>query len=280
MEPLILPRGRVLSLARPVVMGVLNTTPDSFSDGGRFLSVETALIQARSLVEAGAGIVDIGGESTRPGSESVSAKVQIGRVVPVIEALRQASDVAISIDTTSAMVAKAAIQAGADIINDISAFRFDADMLSLVATSGLPAVAMHTLGAPKTMQSEPAYLDVVNEVVAHLATRAQAFLAAGGKRHQLVLDPGFGFGKTAEHNIELLASLDRLVALGFPVLVGTSRKRFLGAITGRPTGERGPATAASVAIAVSRGAHIVRVHDPSEVKDAVAVGGAVYRRSL
>jgi len=276
LEPLKLRDGRLISFERAgvVVLGVVNTTPDSFSDGGRFESPESAIAHGLALAGSGAGILDVGGESTRPGSEPVSAEEQKRRVLPVVAGLA-ARGLVVSIDTSSAEVAQAALDAGAQIINDISAFRFDPEMLGLIADAGVPAIAMHTLGPPKTMQVAPRYLDVAREVVDHLAERVEAAVAAGVARSQIVVDPGFGFGKTLEHNLMVLKHLGRLVALGQPVLAGTSRKRFLGAITGREIHDRVVATAASSAIAVALGAHLVRVHDVAEVLDAVRVGAAV-----
>lgn len=278
LAPLRLKGDRRLQMGPPVLlMGVVNVTPDSFSDGGEFFDPDAGVRRGLELMEHGAHILDVGGESTRPGSDPVSPEEQIRRVVPVIAGLRAASQVPISVDTTSAVVAQSALDAGADMVNDISAFRFDDQMLSCIVEAGVPAIAMHTLAPPKTMQRDVSYADddVVSAVVDHLAARRDAFVGAGGDPTQLVLDPGIGFGKTVEHNLALLRDLPRLVALGCPVLVGTSRKSFLGAITGKPVDQRGPATAASVAIAVARGAHIVRVHDVAEVQDAVAVGAAI-----
>ncbi len=255
-------------------MGVLNTTPDSFSDGGRFASGEAAIARGLAMAAQGAHIIDVGGESTRPGSEPVPADEQIRRVVPVIRALAEAGLV-VSIDTTSAVVAAEALAAGAEIINDISAFRFDEGMLELLAATTVPAIAMHTLGPPKTMQQAPVYDDVVREVVAHLAERVRVAEARGIDPARIALDPGIGFGKRIEHNLALLRHLDQLVALGHPVLVGTSRKSFLGRLTGRDVGERLMATAASVAIAIANGAHIVRVHEPGELADVIAVADAI-----
>lgn len=275
-EPLILKGGRLLPFeaGRAWVMGVVNTTPDSFSDGGRYLDPEAAIAHGRALVAAGADILDVGGESTRPGSEPVPASEQLRRVLPVIEGLTSLGHV-VSVDTTSAEVAARALAVGAQIINDISAFRFDPEMLGLIAASGVPAIAMHTLGPPKTMQADPRYVDVVQDVLNHLNERLEAAVAAGIRRGQVVLDPGIGFGKTVAHNLALLKHLPRLVALGQPVLVGTSRKRFLGAITGREVEERDAATAASSAIALALGAHIVRVHDVAATIDAIRVGAAI-----
>ncbi len=276
MEPLKLHDGRSISFERAgvVVLGVVNTTPDSFSDGGHFDRPDDAIAHGLALAEAGATVLDVGGESTRPGSDPVSADEQKRRVLPVIEALVRRGLV-VSVDTTSADVAREALDHGAHIINDISAFRFDPAMLPLLAERRVPAIAMHTLGPPKTMQVTPRYVDVVAEVRDHLAERVAAAVAAGVSKSQLVIDPGIGFGKTLEHNLSLLKHTAAFVALGQPVLIGTSRKRFLGAITGREVSDRVVATAASSAIAVALGAHLVRVHDVAEVMDAVKVGAAV-----
>lgn len=255
-------------------MGVLNTTPDSFSDGGRFASFEDAVARGLAMAKGGAHIIDVGGESTRPGSEPVPDDEQIRRVVPVIRELAQAGLV-VSIDTTSARVAAEALAAGAEIINDISAFRFDPGMLGLLAESGVPAIAMHTLGPPKTMQQAPAYRDVVREVCEHLRERVRVAEAHGIDPARIALDPGIGFGKRLEHNLALLRHLGEVVALGHPVLVGTSRKSFLGRLTGKEVGDRLMATAASVAISIANGAHIVRVHEPGELADVIAVAQAI-----
>lgn len=258
-------------------MGVLNVTPDSFSDGGRYVDPEVAVAHAMALVEAGADIVDVGGESTRPGSEPVSPEEQKRRVLPVINALARTSEVPVSIDTTSAQVAASALAAGASFVNDISAFRFDEAMLGLLAESGAPAIAMHTLAPPRTMQRSPDYADVVAEVRDHLAERLRACEAAGVDPAQILVDPGIGFGKTVAHNLALLRHLDTLVELGRPVLVGTSNKSFLGHLTGRAVGERLMGTAASNAVAIALGAHVVRVHEVAAVMDAVRVADAIAR---
>lgn len=275
--PFDLPRGGRLSFDRVVVMGILNVTPDSFSDGGRFATLDAAVARGMDLVEAGAGVIDVGGESTRPGSEPVAADEQIRRVVPVIERLARATDAPISIDTTSAEVGAAALDAGAQIVNDISAFRFDPAMIPLLAARGVPCVAMHTLAAPATMQEDPDYTDVVREVRDHLVGRVEACVAAGVRRHQVAIDPGIGFGKRLAHNLALLRAIPELAALGQPLLIGTSRKRFLGEITGRGVDERLMATAGSVAAAIGLGAHIVRVHDVAGLRDAVLVAEAMTR---
>ena len=247
--PIVLARGRVLEFGQPTIMGVVNVTPDSFSDGGQYLGVAAAVSHGLTLEAAGANVLDIGGESTRPGSLPVSSEAQIARVIPVIRGIREQSDVAISIDTTDAAVAAAALEAGADIVNDISAFRFDHEMLGVIAKTKCAAIAMHTLDAPKTMQEAPAYDDVVAEVAAHLRERVDVAVAAGVERRRLLVDPGIGFGKLLRHNLELLRGLSSLHSMGLGVVVGTSRKRFLGEVTGRPVEERDPASAAAAAIA-------------------------------
>jgi len=256
-------------------MGVLNVTPDSFSDGGRYIDPDVAVERGLALVAAGADIIDVGGESTRPGSAPVPADEQVRRTAPVITRLAEATDAPISIDTTSAVVALEALAAGAQIVNDISAFRFDEGMIPLLVESGAPAIAMHTLAPPATMQDDPRYADVVTDVISHLRERIEACAAAGVTRSQLVVDPGIGFGKTVAHNLALIRELPRLVALGHPVLVGTSRKSFLGRLTGRGVDGREMATAGSVAAAIVLGAHIVRVHDVASLRDAVVVADAI-----
>lgn len=274
--PLRLRGGGRVSFERVVVMGVLNVTPDSFSDGGLYATASAAIARGRALREAGARVLDVGGESTRPGAEPVSADEQLRRTVPVIEAL--AGDGAIvSIDTTSAEVARAALRAGAQLVNDISAGRFDEAMLDVVAEAGVPFVAMHTPARPAVMQREIHYDDVVAEVCAHLMARVEAAVARGVARDQVIIDPGVGFGKTLSHNLALLRAIPRLVALGQPVLVGTSRKSFLGHITGRPVEERLMATAGAVAATIALGAHIVRVHDVAPLRDAITVADAIAR---
>jgi dihydropteroate synthase len=250
-------------------MGVLNITPDSFSDGGRFTDVDTAVAQARTMIDAGADLIDIGGESTRPGAQPVSAAQQIQRVRPVVDRIaREFAGMMLSIDTTQAAVAAAAIDAGAALVNDISAGRDDVAMLPLVADLGVPIVLMHMLGTPRTMQHNPAYADVVAEVLSFLLDRRKTAVEAGIAHRRVLLDPGIGFGKTGRHNMRLLAAMGRLAATGSPVLVGPSRKSFIEAVTGEPlAGGRPFGTAAAVAWSAANGAAIVRVHD---VRPAVA----------
>jgi len=273
-----LANGTVLRLSdRTHVMGIVNVTPDSFSDGGRFLDTEDALKQGISMAEEGADIIDIGGESTRPRAEPVDAAQEISRVVPVISALRERLGTPISIDTMKSDVAAAALDAGADIVNDVSAGRFDPQMLGLVAGRRVPLVLMHMLGEPRTMQAAPSYEDVTEEVAAFLQERAQAARAAGIAADRIVVDPGFGFGKTREHNLELLRNLRRFTELGYPVLAGTSRKSFIGATLDLPVGERLEGTAATVALAVAAGASIVRVHDVGPMRRVASMVEAVLR---
>lgn len=260
----------MLARGRAAVMGVVNVTPDSFSDGGRYLDPGAAVEHGLELAAAGADVLDVGGESTRPGAEPVEAGEEARRVVPVIRRLAAEAKVPVSVDTTKAAVAAAALEAGASIVNDVSAGRFDEAMLPLVAVAGAGYVAMHMQGTPATMQREPRYGDVVAEVGEFLVGRLAAAEEAGIARERLWADPGIGFGKTAAHNFELLARLPELVAtVGVPVLVGTSRKVFIGAaLGGLPVDEREEGTLATVVWALDRGASMVRVHD---VRPAVEV---------
>ncbi|MGH2785486.1 MAG: dihydropteroate synthase [Actinomycetota bacterium] len=274
---LALPDGRILALGERVhVMGIVNVTPDSFSDGGRFLDHRDAIDHGMRLAGEGADILDVGGESTRPGAAPVSDDEETERVLPVVEALSARSGVPVSIDTTKAAVAKAALDAGVQIVNDVAAGRFDDAMFPLVAERRAPIVLMHMLGEPRTMQKDPRYDDVVGEITAFLEERAEAAIASGVDRERIVVDPGFGFGKTREHNLILLKRLRELRCLGFPVLAGTSRKSFIGATLGDlPVEERLVGTAATVALAIASGAAIVRVHDVREMARAVRMAEAV-----
>ncbi|WP_221047909.1 dihydropteroate synthase [Methylogaea oryzae] len=271
---------RVLALLqshRPLIMGILNVTPDSFSDGGLHFHPDAALAQARRMLAEGADIIDVGGESTRPGSEPVPAAEQIARVAPVVAALRAAlPDCAVSVDTTRAAVAEAALDAGADMVNDVAAGRDDDGMFELAARRGVPYCLMHMQGDPKTMQEAPHYEAVVDEVLAFLLERAARAEQAGVAREHLVIDPGIGFGKRRQDNLELLAALDRFAASGYPVLLGTSRKRFMGAICQVETpAELVPATVATTALGVMAGARIFRVHDVKENRQAADIAWAV-----
>ena len=259
----------------PLVMGVLNVTPDSFSDGGRFAGADAAVAHAESVVAAGANLIDVGGESTRPGSLPVAPDEQIARVVPVIRRIAKLP-VTISIDTTRAAVAEAALDAGAALVNDISAGRDDAAMLPLVARRGVPVILMHMQGTPATMQENPIYQDVVAETIAFLRERVAAAQAAGVELPRTLLDPGIGFGKTMEHNLELLRRQREFLALGRPVVIGTSRKGFIGRITGETEpSKRLFGTAASVALSIAAGATIVRVHDVAPMVQVLRMTRAI-----
>ena len=256
-------------------MGVVNVTPDSFSDGGRFLDPGAAVAHGLSLAAEGASILDVGGESTRPGAEPVPAAEELRRVVPVIERLAGDADVAVSIDTTKLEVARAALDAGARIVNDVSAFRFEPELAGLVADSGAGCCLMHMLGEPRTMQREPRYGDVVSDVKRFLEERLAFAVAEGVREGAVWLDPGIGFGKTVEHNLELVRRLDEIVAIGRPVVIATSRKSYLGKVAGgRDEGERLPGTIATNVLALERGASVFRVHDVAEVTDALTVAAA------
>ena len=263
-----------MSFPVPAVMGILNVTPDSFSDGGRFSQLDSALRQAESMVEQGAAIIDVGGESTRPGAQGVSGQEELDRVIPVIEAVRSATDVPISIDTSKALVMCEAVAAGAGLINDVRALR-ENGALAAAAELRVPVCLMHMLGEPRTMQQDPDYTDVVAEVAAFLEERVSACVAAGIAEDLIVVDPGIGFGKSPEHNVELLANLRQLRVRNLPLLAGVSRKSTLGVLTGREVDERMPASVAAAVIAVINGADIVRVHDVRETVDALRVAQAV-----
>jgi dihydropteroate synthase len=260
---------------RPSVVGVVNVTPDSFSDGSRFLEVDAAVAQARRLHEDGAALVDVGGESTRPGSEGTDLDEELRRVIPVLEAL--GGHIPISIDTSKAEVARRSLALGAVMVNDVTALRGDPDLARVVADFQAYLCLMHMLGAPRTMQEDPRYDDVVSDVVRFLEKRLEAAVAAGIPEERICLDPGIGFGKTVAHNLELLARLDELVALGRPIMVGASRKRFLGRIVGDPQAMTGPVSAsvATSVLAYDRGASLFRVHDVREHVEALAAVRAV-----
>jgi dihydropteroate synthase len=260
---------------RTWVMGVLNVTPDSFSDGGRFAAAEAAVEAALAQFEDGADLVDVGGESTRPGAQPVAADEEIRRVVPVVAALRRRHAGFVSIDTTKAAVARAALDAGADLVNDVSGFRFDPGMAPLVAERGVPAVVMHLRGDFAGMHQRPAYGDVAREVAHELEARLRDAQRAGVDPAQLVLDPGLGFAKDAGHSLELLRRLPELHALGRPLLVGPSRKSFIGRVLDRPAGERAFGTAAAVAACILAGAHLVRVHDVRPMVEVARVCDAI-----
>jgi dihydropteroate synthase len=258
------------------IMGVVNVTPDSFSDGGQFDEADDAVRHARRLIEEGAAIVDVGGESTRPGADPVPAEEEIRRVIPVIEGLQGAR---VSIDTMKLAVAQEAVAAGATYVNDVTAFRHDPDLAGFVADRGLECCLMHMLGEPRTMQHDPRYEDVVSDVKAFLEERLEAAISAGVPEEKVQLDPGIGFGKTLRHNLELLDRLDEIAAIGRPVVLGTSRKSFLGRITGRDVTGRVPATVATCVIGFERGARVFRVHDVAAVADGLAVTAATLARN-
>ncbi len=261
----------------PVLVGVLNVTPDSFSDGGDFFDPERAAVRAAAMMDEGAQIIDVGGESTRPGADPVAPEKEARRVVPVIrEVMAERPGAIVSIDTYRAGTAEAALQAGASIVNDVSALRGDPRMADMVAEARCPVILMHMLGEPKTMQRDPRYDDVVREVRDFLAGRAERAVAAGVEEENIILDPGIGFGKTLEHNLALLRHLDSLVELGFPVLVGASRKTFIGRITGvGEARERVFGTVAANVVACAQGATFFRVHDVRANQEALAVAWAV-----
>jgi dihydropteroate synthase len=269
-------RDTVLDLSEPRVMGVLNVTPDSFFDGGRFVDVAAAVARGLAMVEEGAAIIDVGGESTRPGAAPVDAAEELARVVPVIEQLAARVAVPISVDTSKPEVMHAAVAAGARFINDVRALEAPG-ALQAVAGTGAAVCLMHMRGEPGTMQQDPRYRDVVAEVAEYLAGRVAACLGAGIARERICVDPGIGFGKRPEHNLALLAGLDRLARAGIPVLVGVSRKSLVGIITGRAAPERLAGSVALAALAVLRGASIVRAHDVAETVDAVKVASALAR---
>lgn len=259
------------------IMGVLNVTPDSFSDGGEWFDHGAAVARGRELIAQGAAIVDVGGESTRPGAEPVAEDEELARVVPVIEALAGSATAQISVDTSKASVARAALTAGATYVNDVTALRGDPAMAAAVAEAGCDVCLMHMLGEPRTMQQDPRYTDVVTEVRTFLEERVEAATAAGISEERIAVDPGIGFGKTLEHNLELLRRLDEIAAIGRPVVIGTSRKSFLGRITGRDDPhQRLMGTVATNVLAFERGARIFRVHDVPATRDALAVTAATF----
>ncbi|MBO0700782.1 MAG: dihydropteroate synthase [Zavarzinella sp.] len=261
---------------RPLVMGIVNVTPDSFSDGGQFATTPAAVEHALRLAVEGADFLDIGGESTRPGSRPVSLDEELARVIPVVRELAERTAVPISVDTSKAEVARQALAAGASIINDVTAGRGDPDMTAVVCEFGAGVILMHMQGTPETMQVNPSYSDVVREVRAFLAERVEAFVNAGVSLERIAIDPGIGFGKTFEHNMTLLRDLGELATVGRPVVLGISRKGMLGQITGRPRGERLAASLAAACYCASRGsAQVLRVHDVAATVDAARVIGAI-----
>lgn len=271
--------GRRVDLSAPRVMGILNVTPDSFSDGGRFLDLDTSVRHAADMVAAGACFIDVGGESTRPGAAPVNINEELDRVIPVVEAITRELDVVVSVDSSKAEVIRAAAAAGAGLINDVRALQ-EPGALTAAAESGLPVCLMHMQGQPANMQKSPDYYSVVEDVLAFLALRVQACETVGIQRSRIIIDPGFGFGKTAAHNLQLLNQLPMLVQTGFPVLVGLSRKSLLGRVTGRAVEERLAAGVAAAALAVVKGARIIRAHDVPATVDAVKMAQAMIRESV
>ena len=269
-------RGKKIDLSDgPVVMGVLNVTPDSFYDGGRYGAYEQAVERAWRMVDEGAAILDVGGESSRPGSDPVPAEVQKERILPVIQAVRERWQGWISVDTCSSDVARAAVEQGADMINDISAGGLDPDMKKVAAELGVPCILMHMKGKPKTMQDEPVYGDVVPEIIEHLAERIAVWEDAGVASENILVDPGIGFGKTVDHNLLILKHLRELEVLGRPIVLGTSRKAFVGALLDRDLEGRLVGTLATVAIGAWNGAHILRVHDVQETREVLTIVHAI-----
>jgi dihydropteroate synthase len=266
----------------PKLMGIVNVTPDSFSDGGLFLDPERAIEHGRELAAAGAAVLDVGGESTRPGAEGVSAEEELRRVGPVVEGLVRDSEVEarLSIDTSKLAVAAAALDAGATMVNDVAALRHEPELADLCAERGCDVVLMHLQGTPRTMQENPTYDDVVEDLKRFLAARIEFALSRGIEEERIWIDPGIGFGKTLDHNLELLRRLGELRALGRPLVIGTSRKSFIGKITGREVRERLGGTIASNVIALAAGADMLRVHDVAEVRDAVTVADAILGRRV
>ena len=274
-------RDRQVALgSSPVIMGILNVTPDSFSDGGDFEQLDAALQHANQMLEEGAHIIDVGGESTRPGSESVDQDTEIARVVPVISRLAKTTDALISIDTMKSGVAEAALEAGAHIVNDVSAGTYDPEIATVAARYQAGLVLMHMQGMPRDMQEQPAYADVVADVRAYLERRIEEVLIAGVEREALCIDPGIGFGKSVDHNLDLLVGLPALADLEVPVLVGLSRKSFLGKITGAGVEQRIAGSLAGLVYSILRGAHILRVHDVKESCEAAIIADIVGKKEL
>jgi dihydropteroate synthase len=271
MTQLLLPRNRTLSLDKPVIMGIVNVTPDSFSDGGNYNSVDTAFKQSMRLIEEGAEILDIGGESTRPGAPDVALQEELQRVIPVIKRIREASDCVISIDTSKAAVMEAAIEAGADIINDVRALQEPGALEVAAKYPDVPVCLMHMQGQPRTMQANPTYQNLISEINQFFEERVLACNKAGINQNRIILDPGFGFGKTLSHNFEILEQFNQFSTLGFPLLAGLSRKSMFGQLLNRETNERVAASLAGALLCAQKGAHIIRVHDVKETADVIGV---------
>jgi len=269
-------KSRALELGRrTLIMGILNVTPDSFSDAGAFFDREKAIQRALEMIAEGAELLDIGGESTRPGSEPVSVEVELERVLPVIEAIRRESDIPLSIDTTKAEVARQALTAGADLINDISALRFDERMVQIAADSGAPLILMHMQGTPRTMQENPLYASLFSEIIAFLEERIRFATDHGVARSQIVVDPGIGFGKNLRHNLLLVRSLEKFHCLDRPLLLGASRKRFIGAVLERPVTEREIGTAVAHSFAIAAGVHLLRTHEVALHREVALMADAI-----
>lgn len=278
-KKIVLQGRRRLEFETPAIMGILNITPDSFSDGGRYFSWSAALNRAKEIIQEGADIIDVGGESSRPGSEPVSLEDELQRVVPMVKALRQFSQTAISVDTTKAEVARRSLEAGADVINDISALRFDREMVAVVRDFGALVVLMHMQGEPKTMQQAPYYDDCVAEICRFFEERVEFCLGQGISRDRIILDPGIGFGKRLEDNIEILNHLERFRQIGFPLMIGTSRKSFIGLITGvkDPPEKRIGGSIASALLGMQNGVDVLRVHDVAATIEAIKVFEAITK---
>jgi dihydropteroate synthase len=263
--------------ARTHVMGILNVTPDSFSDGGQFFSTERAVEQGLTMARDGADVIDVGGESTRPYSGRITGEEELDRVIPVVEGLRKELRIPISVDTLKAEVAREALRAGASMVNDISALRFDPGMTALVAEANIPVILMHMKGTPDNMQDKPVYRNLIQEIIDFLEGAVQRAVQGGVRREMVIVDPGIGFGKTFDHNLEIIRDLSRFRCLRSPILVGSSRKAFIGRILDRPAQKRDTGTMATVAAAVMNGAHMVRVHDVKMAVETVRVIDAIKR---
>ncbi|MBI1924485.1 dihydropteroate synthase [Candidatus Poribacteria bacterium] len=273
-------RGKLLTFGqRTLIMGILNVTPDSFSDGGHYFEVDKAIARAKQMVEEGADIIDIGGESTRPGALSISAENELARVLPVIEGLAGETAACVSIDTSKAAVAQQALQAGAHIVNDITALKGDPNMAGVVAEMKAGVVLMHIQGTPRTMQHSPVYQDLIPEILSSLRQSIDVAEAAGIHPEQIMIDPGIGFGKTLEHTLEILRRLDEFRCLKKPILIGTSRKSFIGKILNLPVDDRVEGTAATVAWAIAHGADVIRVHDVKAMRRVAQMTDAIYRHT-
>lgn len=271
MIQLSLPRNRTLDLNKPIIMGIVNVTPDSFSDGGNYHSVDDAFNQAMRLIKDGAEILDIGGESTRPGAPDVALQEELERVIPVIKRIREASDCVISIDTSKAAVMEAAIEAGADIINDVRALQEPGALEVAAKHSDVPVCLMHMQGQPRTMQTNPTYENLISEIYQFFEERVLTCSKAGINQNRIILDPGFGFGKTLNHNFEILEKFNEFSTLGLPLLAGLSRKSMFGQLLNRETSERVAASLAGALLCAQKGAHIIRVHDVQETADVIGV---------